>query len=106
MKPGILRNLRFGNLLFYRINGSLLPVSSLSFESQYTVNRCEQRIIAAASNVHAGMNLRSALSVKDVSSFYKLSVGSLRAKSLGLGISAVLRGTNTLFMSKKLKVQL
>ena len=60
----------------------MLPVSSLSFESQYTVNRCEQRIIAAASNVHAGMNLRSALSVKDVSCLYKLSVGSLRAKSL------------------------
>ena len=44
------------------------------------------------------MNLCSTLSVKDVSSFYKLSVSSLGAYSLGLGISAVLCGTNSLFM--------
>src|SRR5699024_2435400 len=45
-----------------------------------------------------------ALSVKDVASFYKLSVRSLRAQSLGLGITAVLCRTNSLFMSKKLKI--
>src|SRR5699024_10709221 len=49
-------------------------------------------------------NLCSALSVKDVSSLNKLSVCSLCAQSLGFGITSVLCRTNSLFMSKKLKI--
>ena len=42
--------------------------------------------------------------VKDISGLHELSVRSLGSKSLGLGISAVLGRTYTLFMSEKLKV--
>jgi hypothetical protein len=47
----------------------------------------------------------SALSVKDIAGFHKLSVRSLGAKSLGLGITAVLCGTYTLLMSEELKIK-
>lgn len=46
------------------------------------------------------MNLGSALSVKNVTSLYKLSVRSLCTKALGFGISAVLGRADTLLMSK------
>lgn len=57
-------------------------------------------IIAALANVVARMDLCSALSVQDVASQYELSVRSLGTKALRLGISAVLCGTNTFFMSE------
>jgi hypothetical protein len=52
------------------------------------------------------MNLGTTLSVKNVAGKYELTVSTLSAETLRLGISAVLRGTYTLFMSEKLKVQL
>ena len=66
-------------LLFclYRNNRNLLSVSSFSLETYNTIRQCEQRIVSAASHIHTRMNSGSALSVKDVSSFYKLSVRSL-----------------------------
>ena len=65
-------------LFLYRINRSTLPVSSFSLETKNTVNLCKQGIVPADSYVYAGMNLGSALSVKNISSFYELSVSSLR----------------------------
>jgi hypothetical protein len=52
------------------------------------------------------MNPGAALSVKDIAGLYKLSVCSFGSQSLGLGITAVLRGANALFMGEKLKVHL
>lgn len=92
---------RFSSFLFScRVDRNLLSIPSLSLEPYDTVNESEQCIITAASYVDTWMDLRTALSVKDISSFYKLSVSSLGAKSLGLGISAVLGRTNSLFMSE------
>jgi hypothetical protein len=44
------------------------------------------------------VDLRSALSDKDVAGENELAVGSLRAKTLGLAVAAVLGGTHTFFM--------
>jgi hypothetical protein len=65
---------------------------------------CIQSIILAEAYVLTRMDMGSALSVKDVASLNKLSVRSLSAKSLGLGITAVLSGTDTFLMSEELKV--
>ena len=84
---------------------NLFLISSFSLKSYNSVHQSKQGIISAASYIHTRMDLGSALSVKNVSGLYKLSVRSLGSKSLGLGISAVLCRTYTLFMSEKLKVQ-
>lgn len=72
-----LKSSAFG-LLFYGVNRSLLLISTLSLETKNTVNQCKQGIVSADSYIDTGMNLGSALSVKNVSSLYKLSVSSLR----------------------------
>lgn len=69
-------------LLRCRIDRNLFLVSTLSFKSYYTVNKCKQSVVSAASYVHARMDLCSTLSVKDVSSLNKLSVCSFCAQSL------------------------
>ena len=79
---------------------NLLLISSFSLKTNNAVNQCEQCVITTAANVYSRMNLCTTLSVKDVASFYKLSVCSLGSKSLGLGITAVLCRTNSLFMSE------
>ena len=48
--------------------------------------------------------MSAALSVKDVAGENKLSVRSLRAEALGLGITSVLGGTDTFLMRVQLKV--
>lgn len=92
------------SLLCCRIDGNLFPISSFSLKSYNTIHQGKQGIVSAASNINARMDLGSPLSVKDISGFHELSVRSLGSKSLGLGISAVLGRTYTLFMSEKLKV--
>jgi len=52
------------------------------------------------------MDMGSALLYKDVSREHKLAVAAFYAKPLGFGITAVLRGTHSLFMGKKLNVYL
>ena len=75
-----------------------------ALKSYNAIYKCEQCIITATFNVNTWVNLCSALSVKDITSFYKLSVCSLGTKSLRLRISTILCRTNTFFMSEKLKV--
>lgn len=53
-------------------------------------------------NVVAGVDVRAALLDKDVSRKDKLAVRPLRAKALGLGITAVTSGTHSLFMCEQL----
>ena len=84
----------------YRNDRNLLLISSLSLESYDSVGQSKQCIIATASYVHTRVNLGSALSVKDISGFHKLAVSSFGTQSLGLGISAVLCRTYSLFMSE------
>ncbi len=52
------------------------------------------------------MEVRAALLDKDVAGEDMLTVRTLDAESLGFGITAVLCGTNTFFMSKQLNVDL
>lgn len=85
---------------------NLLSVSALSLKTNNAVCHCEQCIITAASHIDTRMDPGSALSVKDISGFYKLTVRSLGSQSLGLGISAVLGRTDTFLMCEHLKVHI
>jgi hypothetical protein len=71
------------------INGAALPVPSETLEADDSVNLGEQCVIAAAADIDARMDLRAALTVKDVAREHKLTIGPLRPKTLGLGISSV-----------------
>ena len=62
----------------------------------------EQGVVLAAADVQARMDLRAALTDKDVARRNGLAVRALNAKALGLGVTAVLGRTYALFMSEKL----
>ena len=87
-----------------RNNRTDLSVSSLTGKSHDTVCCSKQSIIFTKAYIQTRMNMSSTLSVKDVAGFYKLSVCSLGTQSLGLGITAVLCRTYSLFMSEELKI--
>jgi len=82
------------------INRTFLLVSAETLETNHTVLQGEQGIVAADADIGAGMDLGSALSVENVARFDKLAVRTLRAESLGFGVTAVLGGADALFMSK------
>lgn len=82
------------------IHRNLLFVSALSLESHNAINSGIQRIVAAAPYVDTWMDLSTTLSVENVAGQNELSVSPLGTQSLGLGIPAVLGGTNSLFMSE------
>ena len=65
-----------------RNDRNLFLISSFTLKSYHTVNQCVQRIITTAANIYTRMDLCATLSVKDIPSFHKLSVCSLRSQSL------------------------
>lgn len=67
------------SLFSHRKNRNLLFISSLSLESYDTVRFCVQSVVFTNTNVYTGMDSGAALSVKNISGFYKLSVCSFRS---------------------------
>ena len=88
--------------LFSSVNAYLLAILANTLELNSSVDNSKNCVIRTDSNACAGMNVCTSLTNDDVAGSYKLSVSSLNAKSLGLGITSVLSGTHTFFMSKKL----
>ena len=93
-------------LLLDGIDRSLLAVSAESLELQDAVAGGKEGVVAALAYVDAGMDLGSSLTDKHVAREDELTVASLDAETLGLGISAVLGGAHTFFMSEKLYIDL
>lgn len=87
-------------LFGYGIHTGLFSATRLGLETKRSVYKCEQRVVTTASYVYAGMDLGPALLEKNVAGLNELTVGSLRTKALGLRVTAVLGGTNTLLMSE------
>lgn len=85
-----------------RINGDLLAVSAQSLKSYDTVSQCEQSIVRTTAYVLARMDVGASLANEDVARYDLLAVGSLGAKALGLGITAVLGGAHSLLMREEL----
>ena len=68
----------------------------------FAIDQSVKSVILAYANVLACANCGSSLSDDDVAGNYCLTVSLLYAKALGLTVAAVLRRTDTLFMSKEL----
>ena len=116
MAPGFCRNVYKSRLtenlsptmelLLYRIDRSFLAISAESLKAKNAVACSKKRIVAALAYIGAGMNLCASLTNQHIACENKLTVASLDAKTLGLGISAVLGGAHTFFMSEKLYIYL
>ena len=90
-------------LLLGGINRNLLTILAQTLEADNTVGLGKQRVIAADTDVGAGVDVGAALADQDVAGQNELTISALGAKALGLGITAVLGGAHTFFMSEELQ---
>ena len=90
-------------LLLDRVDGALLAILALALELDMTVNQSEQGIVAADTDIVAGMDVRASLTNQNVAREDELTVRALHAQSLGLGITTVLSRTAALLMCEELK---
>ena len=86
--------------LFSGVNAYLLTILAETLILYTTVYLCEERIIGTSADILAGMDMCSSLSVEDIAGENELSVSSLCAEALSVGVSAVLCGAHTFFMSE------
>ncbi len=84
------------------VDADLFSAADHRLKLNNAVSKCEECIVFAYTNVCAGMDFCTTLTNEDIACENELTVCSLSTKSLGLGISAVLCGTNAFFMCKKL----
>ena len=79
-------------------------LSSAFYGIKHNLSLCKSKesVVGTDSNVGTGMNLGSSLSYEDVTCDNVLATELLNAKTLGFAVTAVLSGTNTFFMCKKL----
>ncbi len=96
----------FWIFLLSGINADLFAVAANTFKFDSSVNQSEKCIIAADAYVFTGMDMGSTLTNQNVAGQNCLTVSTLYAQSLGLGITAVLGRTYALFMSKELNAEL
>jgi hypothetical protein len=68
-------------------------------EFYFAIDQGEERVIAAATNVETGVELRAALANDDRSRSHNLTAVCLDATVLRIAVSAVSRRTGTLLMS-------
>lgn len=90
----------FQKLLFDRIDTDALTVTPEALELDFAVHKGKEGIVGAAAHIFTRMDVGAALADENVAGQNELAVGTLEAKALGLGITAVFRGTNALFMSE------
>ena len=85
------------------VDRDLLAVLAQTLEADNAVRLGEQGVVAADTDVDAGMDVGAALANKNVARENELTVGALGTKALGLGVAAVLGRAHTFFMSEELK---
>ena len=89
------------NLCLYGIDADLFYGRAQALKFNLAAYGCKQCIITAAANVFTSMDMGTSLANQNVSCQNKLTVTTFYTQSFGLGITAVLCGTDTFFMSKK-----
>ena len=92
--------------LLGRVDRDLLAVLAQALETDNTVSLGKEGIVGADAHVLAGVNVRAALTHQDVAGQNKLTVSTLGAQALGLGITAVLGGAHTFFMGEELQTDI
>ena len=83
----------------------LLAILAQTLELDLAGLQSEQGVVAALTHVDTGMDMGAALTNQNVAGQNELTVGALNAEALGLGVTAVLGGTNALLVSEQLDVQ-
>ena len=104
--PRYVRQLFVIMRLLLSVNGALTAILAQTLELDGTVNQSEQGVILADTNVGAGMDVGASLANQNVASLNELTVSTLAAQTLGLGITAVLGGAAALVVSKELNTNL
>ena len=82
------------------VNAYLLLISAEALELYSAVNKSEQCIVRTLADIVASVDMCTSLSYQNASGVNLLHVSALYAKSLGLGVTAVLSRTHTFFMSE------
>ena len=90
------------NKLLLSVNGALTAILALALELDGTVNQSKQGVILADTNVDTGMHVGASLANQDVASQNELTVCTLHAQALSLGITTVLGRTAALVVSEEL----
>ena len=96
----------FLNKLLLSVNGALTAILALALELDGTVNQSKQGVILADANIDTGMDVGASLTNQDVAGQNELTVCTLHAQALSLGVTAVLGGTAALVVSEKLNTNL
>ena len=97
------RRVLMRNILLGGVNRNLLTILAQTLKADNAVSLGEQGVVGTLAHVGAGVNVGAALANKDVASQNELTVSTLGAKALGLGITAVLGGAHTFFMGEELQ---
>lgn len=84
---------------FNRNDADDAAILTPSFKSDFTVNLCENGVILTHPNVFPHMETGTTLTDDDGASRYKLTIMSFRAQTLSVGVTTVVSGTRTFFMS-------
>ena len=84
------------------VNRNLLPILAQTLKADHAGRLGEQGVVTAAADIHAGVNVGPALADEDVAGQNVLTVGALGPEALALGITAILGGTNALFVGEEL----
>jgi len=86
-------------LICHRVNAYLFTIVFI-LELDFAVHKREQRVVAAASDVVAGVNFRSALTYENITGQYELTVRTFYAEALRVTVASVFGGTAALFVSE------
>ena len=96
----------WGFALLLLVNADALAILAHTLEPHDAIRQSEQGVIGTDAHVRAGMDMGATLTDQNVAGQHELTVGTLHAEALGLGITAVLGGANALLVSEELDVEL
>ena len=75
-----------------------------TLEANDAVDLRKQRIVLADADVGAGMEMRAALTDKNVAREHELTIRALHAEALRMAVAAVAGGAHSLLVSEELKI--
>ena len=88
----------FPSDLLLSVNGALTAILAHTLKTDGTVHQSKQGVVATDANIDTGMNVSASLANQDVASQNKLTVSTLYAQTLSLGITTVLGRTAALMV--------
>ena len=92
--------------LLLSVDGALTTILALALETDGAVDQSEQSVITADTDIDTGMDVSASLANQDVAGQNVLTVSTLYAQTLGLGITTVLSRTAALVVSEVLNTNL